>query len=93
MLALLFYCCGTKSEWGILTLISGVLLLILVSIFKGALELAWGVIFPQSSTCTIREFYDLSGGIGCSPVPVAFCYSLIIYGISNMAIRYVRKAS
>jgi len=56
------------------------------------LDVAWDYVFYQPASCTIREFYSLSGGIGCATIPVALCYSFIIFGILNLVIAYARKA-
>jgi len=74
-------------------LVGGAFLLLGLSLFKGVLELAWGYFFSQPASCTVKEFYTLSGGLGCANIPVAACYSFIIYGILNLVVTYGRRAS
>lgn len=39
---------------------------------------------PTGSSCSAITFYSLTGGLGCNPIPLAACYSAIIYGVINI---------
>ncbi len=85
-----FLTLGRGVLQGYLGLAMGTSLLLIVSIAKGAIEIGWSFLSADTTTCSAGSFYDLSGGIGCSPIPVAMSYAIILYGIANLTVIRVK---
>ena len=73
MVAVCFAWLGRGVLHGYMGLFGGAVLLLATSLFKGVLEMGWSLASGELASCSVSEFYKLAGGIGCSPVPVAFC--------------------
>ena len=71
---------------GCVGLALGISLLVLLSVAMGTFQFGWSSLTGDAPSCTVRDFYSLSGDIGCSPVPVAGSYAFILYGLVNLAL-------
>ena len=71
---------------GYVGLALGVSLLVLVSVAMGIFQFGWSSFTGDATSCAVKDFYGLSGGIACSPVPVAGSYALILYGLVNLVL-------
>lgn len=64
----------------------GVSSLILVSVAMGVFQFGSSSLTGDAPSCSVSDFYGLSGGIGCSPAAVAGAYAFIFYGIVNLVL-------
>lgn len=83
-----FLTLGSSALHGYLGLAVGTSLLFLMSIAKGAIDLGWGFLSGDTASCSFGTFYVMSGGVGCSPVPVAICYAFILYGLASLILSH-----
>lgn len=83
----LFRFLGKGVDFGIFAIVGGLLLLALIS------ALHFGLGFFVSKSCAVGVFYTLIGDAGCSPIIVACCYALIIYGLINVVYYFSRRNS
>ena len=71
---------------GYVGLALGISLLVILSVAMGTFQFGWSSLTGDVPSCTVRDFYGLSGDIGCSPVPVAVSYAFVLYGLVNLAL-------
>ena len=83
---LLFAVFGRGAIQAGMGLIGGILLLISISLATGIAALGLNAFFSDTASCSVPDFFALSGGIGCSPGLVATCYAIIFYGLANLVL-------
>ena len=81
---LLFAVFGRGAIQAGLSLVGGIVLLITISLAAGIAALGLRVLFSDTASCSVPDFFALSGDIGCSPGLVATCYGVLLYGLANL---------